>query len=316
MLSAKKCFKTSIGGQALIEGVMMRGPEKIAMAVRLPDGGIDVETEALDAKAVKKWYKKVPLIRGVFNMVDNLKVGYRYLMKSAEKAGLEEEEEEPSGFEKWLTDKFGDKLMKGVMVAASVVSVAVALLLFAAVPTFVTKWIGSFADLGGWRNVLEGVIKIGIFVAYLAAISGMKDIKRLFQYHGGEHKTIFCYEAGLELTVENVRRQPRFHPRCGTSFILIVLVIGILVFSLPFVPWDNGFLRVGIKLLLLPVIAGIAYEIIKLAGRYDNPATRIISAPGLWMQRLTTREPDDGEIEVAIASFKAVMPDNKEDAKW
>ena len=312
MKETKAGFKTSIGGQALIEGIMMRGPELSAMAVRTQDGEIDVET--WENKNVKKWYKKTFFIRGVFNLVDSLRMGYTCLMKSAEKSGMDFEDEEPSKFDKWLTEKCGDKMGKVISGFALVAGVAIALLLFMVLPTFLVKGIDFLIPLGGFKTLLEGIIKIAVFVGYLAAVSRIPDIRRVFQYHGAEHKTIACYESGAELTVENVRKCRRFHPRCGTSFLLIVLVISIIVFS--FVPWFSGFLRVALKLLLLPVVVGIAYEIIKLAGRYDNIATRIVSAPGLWLQNLTTNEPDDDQIEVAIASMLPVLPRVQGEDEW
>lgn len=308
------CKKSSIGGQALLEGVMMRGPEKEAMAVRLPDGTIDLEVWDLP-KA--KWYKKVPFVRGPVNFIGSMLDGYKCLTKSADKAMQGIEEEEPSKFEKWLTEKLGDKLMTIVMVIASVLGVALALTLFMFLPSLVTKGIGLLLPLGDFaKTCIEGLIKIGVFIAYIALTSLMKDIKRTYEYHGAEHKTIACYEAGDELTVENVKKHLRFHPRCGTSFIFIVLFISIIVFSVFRVPWDVLWLRVLIKVAVLPVIVAIAYEIIKLAGRHDNIITRIVSAPGLWIQRLTTREPDDGQIECAIAAFKPCVPEDLEKDQW
>lgn len=308
------CKKSSIGGQALLEGVMMRGPEKEAMAVRLPDGTIDLEVWDLP-KA--KWYKKVPFVRGPVNFIGSMLDGYKCLTKSADKAMQGIEEEEPSKFEKWLTEKLGDKLMTIVMVIASVLGVALALMLFMFVPSLVTKGIGLLLPLGDFaKTCIEGLIKIGVFIAYIALTSLMKDIKRTYEYHGAEHKTIACYEAGDELTVENVKKHLRFHPRCGTSFIFIVLFISIIVFSVFRVPWEVLWLRVLIKVAVLPVIVAIAYEIIKLAGRHDNIITRIVSAPGLWIQRLTTREPDDGQIECAIAAFKPCVPEDLEKDQW
>lgn len=308
------CKKSSIGGQALLEGVMMRGPEKEAMAVRLPDGTIDLEVWDLP-KA--KWYKKVPFVRGPVNFIGSMLDGYKCLTKSADKAMQGIEEEEPSKFEKWLTEKLGDKLMTIVMVIASVLGVALALGLFMFLPSLITKGIGLLLPLGDFaKTCIEGLIKIGVFIAYIALTSLMKDIKRTYEYHGAEHKTIACYEAGDELTVENVKKHLRFHPRCGTSFIFIVLFISIIVFSVFRVPWDVLWLRVLIKVAVLPVIVAIAYEIIKLAGRHDNIITRIVSAPGLWIQRLTTREPDDGQIECAIAAFKPCVPEDLEKDQW
>ncbi len=310
----KQAFKTSIGGQALIEGIMMRGPQAVSMATRLPDGTIDVE---MIPGAVKQRPKilKLPVIRGCVNFVDSLVVGYKCMMKSAEKAGMEEEGE-PSRLEQWLDRVFSDKFANFLMGAASILGVILAVFLFIYLPALAVKGLSMLFDLGWAKSLVEGLIKIAIFVIYLAAVSRMEEIHTTFCYHGAEHKTIACYEAGEPLTVENIRRQIRFHPRCGTSFILIVLIIGILVFSLPILPWDNVLLRSGIKILLMPVVIGVAYELIKLAGRHDNPVTRAISAPGLWLQRLTTNEPDDRQIEVAIAAMERVIPQEKGLDRW
>ena len=310
-------FKSKIGGQALIEGVMMRGVDTEAMAVRLPNGEIDLEQWELKPA---KWYRKVPFIRGCVNMIVSFVDGYKCLSKSADKSMEGIEEEEPSKFEKWLTDKFGDKLMNAVMVVATVLGVFLALLLFLYLPALATKGLSllipKLNDLTFVKNLIEGLIKIGIFVIYLWATSLLSDMKRTYQYHGAEHKTIFCYEHGLELTVENVRKQKRFHPRCGTSFTFLVLFISIFVFSVFQVSWNSLILRVGIHILLLPIIVAIAYELIRLAGRYDNIVTKIISTPGLWIQRLTTKEPDDSQIEVAIAAFKPCIPEDRERDRW
>lgn len=308
-------FKTSIGGQALIEGIMMRGPKEVAMATRLPDGSIDVEMMSGLLKARPK-ILRLPIIRGVVNFIDSLSVGYKCMMKSAEKAGLEEEAEEPSKFEKWLDRVFSDKFVNVLMGAASVAAVFLGVFLFIYLPALAVKGLSMLVDLGWAKALVEGLIKIAILVGYMAAVSRMKEIRTTFCYHGAEHKTIACYEAGEELTVENIRRQIRFHPRCGTSFILIVLIIGILVFSFPIVPWDNLLLRSAVKILLMPVVVGVAYELIKLAGRYDNFLTRILSAPGLWLQRITTNEPDDAQIEVAIAAMERVIPQEKGLDRW
>lgn len=305
-----KHFKTSIGGQALIEGVMMRGPRKTAMAVRKPDG--ELETQIWDNKPARAW-NRIPLVRGVVNMVSSLVVGYRCLMKSAEISTEGLEEEEPSRLEKWLEEKLGDNLMKAVMLVGSVLGVVIAVGLF----MFLPAWLVGLGEgvLPRWAmSLIEGFIKIGVFLAYMALVGLMPDMRRLFQYHGAEHKTIACYEAGEELTPENIRKYPRFHPRCGTSFIVIVLILGILIFSV--VTWSNALVRTVLKLCLLPVVVGIAYELIKLAGRYDNLFTRIISFPGLKIQHLTTREPDDSMIEAAIASMKPVIPENEGEDVW
>lgn len=309
MSEAKVLKKTSIGGQALIEGVMMRGPDKTAMAVRLPDGSIDVETWE-NPPAFKSWYRKTPLVRGVFNFVDSMLQGYKCLMKSANKAGFEDEE--PSKFEKWLSDKLGASMSSVVSVVALILGVALAIGLFVIIPTALSGWLGYLLDLPQFaRTIIEGVMKIIIFILYLALVSRTPDIRRVFEYHGAEHKTIACYEASEELTPENVARFTRFHPRCGTSFILIVLVISILVFSV--VTWKSLIIRIILKLLLLPLVVSISYEIIKFAGRHDNPLTRVISAPGLWLQRLTTSEPQLDQIAVAIASVTPVIPNDESD---
>lgn len=307
-MSQQKPFKTSIGGQAVIEGVMMRGPKKTALSVRLPDGTIS--TEDWPTPPNHQWYKRTPFIRGVFNFFDSMACGYDCLMKSAEKSGLEDEE--PSRLERWLQEKLGDRYMKVLEGIIMVFAVVLALGLFMVVPTYLVKMLSPYVPNDFVLTVIEGVLKISLFLLYMVAISRMKDIQRVFQYHGAEHKTIFCYEHGDELTVENVRKYSRFHPRCGTSFLVIVLLLSILVFSV--LSWGNVWLRVLLKLLCLPIIMSISYECIKLAGRCDNLFTRILSAPGLWTQRLTTREPNDSQIEVAIASMKRVIPENYQEA--
>ncbi|MBP0981543.1 MAG: DUF1385 domain-containing protein [Oscillospiraceae bacterium] len=289
---------------------MMRGPFTTAMAVRKPDGELDIsqwETE----KGAKPWYKKAPFIRGSFNFIDSMAVSYKCLMKSAEIAGFEEE---PSAFEKKLEKLFGESFSKVLSGFAMVLGVLLAVLLFMVLPTVLVSLIKPFISSQWLMALCEAVVKIAIFMAYIIAISRMSDIKRVFQYHGAEHKTIACYEAGEELTVENVKRHSRFHPRCGTSFILIVLIVSALVFSL--VTWDKLIVRIALKLICLPIVVGITYEIIKLAGRYDNVCTRIISAPGLWMQRFTTNEPDAGQIEAAIAAMLPCIPEDKEQDNW
>lgn len=311
----KSCKKTSIGGQALIEGVMMRGVGKAAMAVRLPDGTIDVEIQKTKLAKDKSFVFRVPFVRGLFNFIDNMIFGYKYLMKSAEKSGLDLEESE-SKFDKWLEKHFGNKIMTVVSAIAMVFGVVLAVGLFILAPMGIVWLLEKVVPLGGFKTLIEGLIKIVVFVAYLALVSQTKDIRRVFEYHGAEHKSIACYEAGDELTVENVKKYKRFHPRCGTSFLLIVLIVSILVYSLIQFSWGNLLLRAALKILLLPIIVGISYEIIKLAGRYDNIFTRILSAPGLWIQRFTTREPDDSQIEVAIASLNPVLPEENENDNW
>ncbi len=323
--------KTRIGGQALIEGIMMKGVSTGAMAVRMKDGSIDVEEWDINDK---KWYEKVPIIRGSFNFVKTLTEGYTYMTKSAEKSGMMEDDsdEEQTKFEKWLDDKLGDKLTGVIMGIAMVIAVALAVVMFLFVPSYIftgIEYLAGDADISGWRTVFEGVLKIAMFVGYMALVAQMKDIRRTYEYHGAEHKTITCYEQGKELTVENVRQMCRFHPRCGTSFIIITLLVSILVYMVvPITPdmfkeWlgieNDGLailLRVVCKLILLPLVVGISYELIKLAGRYTNIFTKIISAPGLWMQRLTTREPDDSQIEIAIAAITPCLPNEGEDDSW
>ncbi|MBS6936845.1 MAG: DUF1385 domain-containing protein [Clostridium sp.] len=305
-----KTIKTSIGGQAVIEGVMMRGPKLTALSVRMPDQSISTET--WDTPNSNKWYKKTPFIRGVFNFVESLTDGYKSLMKAAEKAGLDDEEEEPSKFEQKLRQLLGDKFMPFLQGCILLFSLAMALFFFAFLPTTLVGFFKDYINHPLALSALEGLTKIAILILYLALISNMSDIKRVFMYHGAEHKTIFCYEHGEELTVENVRKYTRFHPRCGTSFLVIVLLLSILVSSM--VSWDNLWMRVGLKVLCLPIIMSLSYECIKFAGRHDNLFTRILSAPGLWTQRLTTREPDDSMIEVAIASMKKVIPENPNEA--
>lgn len=310
MEKPKECFKTSVGGQALMEGIMMRGPEKICVAVRRPDGTLDMTCE--DVKH-HRW-QKIPLVRGAAAMIENLVLGYRYLMHSAEVSMPEEAEEEPGRFEKWLGEHAGPGVQNFFMALAAVCGGLLAIVLFMVLPTAIVGLIDRFLPLGWGKVVLEGVLKIALFVGYLFLCTRMKEIHRVFEYHGAEHKTIACYEAGEELTVENVRHHRRFHPRCGTSFMILVLIVSILLFSV--LPWSSTGLRVLLKLLLLPVVMGVSYELIKLAGRYDNLFTRIISAPGLWLQRLTTFEPDDSMIEVAIAAVTPVLPDHPDEAKW
>lgn len=304
---------TSIGGQALIEGVMMRGPKQTAVAVRLPDGTISVENLNIEYLRDKYKWLRLPFVRGIAGFFDSLKVGYRALIHSAEKAGIEEEE--PTKFDKWLERVFGDKIMGVVAGAASVLGVALALLLFFVLPTWIFNLMAGAAPVLSttiaYRSVIEGIMRIAIFLVYIILCARMKEIHRVFEYHGAEHKTIFCYENEEELTVENVRRHSRFHPRCGTSFMIIMLLLGIIVGF--FIPFTNPFLRSAVKILCVPVIVSVGFELIKLCGKYDTVLTRAVSAPGMWMQRITTKEPQDEMIEVAIEALKAVIPENGED---
>ena len=308
-----KQHKTSIGGQAIYEGVMMRGPKKYAVSVRLPSG--EIETTVHDNKSIKDRYPifKLPLLRGVAGLFESMGVGYKTLMYSFEAAGFEEEE--PTKFELWIERVLGKSASKVFIAIGAVLGVALALVLFILLPSLGVKFISPVIPTWS-RSLMEGIIKIAIFICYLLAVSKMPEIARTFEYHGAEHKTIFTYEAGDELTVENIRKNSRYHPRCGTSFMLIVLVISIMISSLPIVTWDNVLLRSLTKIALLPVVVGISYELIHLAGRHDNVFTRVISAPGMWLQRITTKEPDDSQIEVAIASVIPVLTGNPEDDKW
>ncbi len=376
-------MKTSIGGQALLEGIMMRGPARTAMAVRNPEGEIVLEewdTEKGKAKGVRK----IPVVRGVFNFIDSMKTGYKCLMRSAEISGLEEVEEEiarekeekkrakkekkankdqkdqkteeidavaevkpaeeATECEKTENDESAEAgdikpekaeekkssgLMTGIMVISTVLGIGLAVLLFVFAPTWLSTLIlgpEATSKYEIWVAVLSGVFKVVILVAYMALVCLMKDIRRTFMYHGAEHKTIFCYEQGLELTVENVRKQRRFHPRCGTSFLVLMVLVSIIIMMpvgillkmvLPEFILANSILytliRTLIALILMPLIMGVGYELIRVAGRHDNVLTRIISAPGVWLQHITTKEPDDSMIECAIAAMEKVIPEDNSD---
>ena len=309
----KEKFRTSVGGQALMEGVMMRGPKRLCCAVRRPDGGIETDIKELPPK---KWYEKVPFVRGVFAMIGSMITGYQCLMYSADIAMQDSEDSEPeSKLDKWLDEHLGEKFQNALTVCAALMGGVVAILLFSVTPTSVVGFVSRFVPLGRWgRVVLEAVLTMAIFVAYLALCSRMKEIHRVFEYHGAEHKTIACYEAGEPLTVENIRKYSRFHPRCGTSFLILTLLVSIAVFSV--IPWTGTALRVVYKLLFLPLVMGISYELLKLCGRTDNLLTHIIRAPGLWVQRLTVFEPDDSMIECAIQAVTPVLPENPEEGQW
>lgn len=311
----EKSFKSKIGGQALIEGIMMRGIDKAAMACRLPDGTIDLEEWPIRNGKTAPWYTKVPFIRGCFNFVITLKDGIKCTMKSAEKQITEDdEEEELSPFEQWLTDKFGEKLVSVIMMISVVVVLALALVIFKGVPVLAANLLTKAGAPESVRPISEGIIRLILLVGYMYLVSLTASMKTTFMYHGAEHKTIACYEARRELTVENIRGCSRFHPRCGTSFILIVLLIGIIVGI--FLPRENMWVRFGLQMLCLIPEASVSYELIKLAGRYDNIFTKIISAPGLWLQRITTREPNDKQIEVAVAALTPCLPKDSADDKW
>ncbi len=292
--------KVSIGGQALIEGIMMKSPEKYSIAVRKPDGDIDVQV--FDNNKVK--FQKIPVLRGIMNFFDSLVTGYKCIMHSTEIA-MEGEFEEDA-FDLWVKKHFGEKSGEIIAMVAGVLASALALVLFMVLPTTIAGIVDKIIPLGSFKTVVEGISKLIIFVIYLWLVSKMKEIRRVFCYHGAEHKTIACYEAGEPLTVENVKKYTRFHPRCGTSMMFIILIVSIVVFS--FVPWTSTLGRAAMKVVFLPVVVGIAYEILRYTGRHTNACTKVLAAPGLWFQRLTTNEPEDDMIEVAIASVNALLP--------
>ena len=296
-----------VGGQAVLEGVMMKSGDRTALAVRDETGS--VRTSVDTHTSVRKKYKflNIPLLRGIVNFVETMILSYNTLMKSADMLGIDDAAED-SKFEAWLRSKWGDKFMAVLMGIATVLGMVVGLGLFLYLPAFVTKWLDSLLGGIGWfRNVIEGVMKIAIFVAYIALCSLMKEMRRTFEYHGAEHKSIACYESGMELTPANAAKCSRFHPRCGTSFLFVILILSILVNSL--ISWENLALRVVLKILLLPVIVGLGFEFIMYAGKHTNFFTRLLSAPGLWMQRITTREPDESQLEIAITALKLAMSD-------
>ena len=321
-------FKTMIGGQALIEGIMMRGPKKDAIVIR---SGGELKVEISDRKLnPARSYKNWPVLRGIFNFFDSQVTGVKALMRSADLAP-EELQEEPSKFDQWLEKKLGnEKFQKFVTGFAVALGLGMSILLFFFLPSFISGFVDQWLPNNLVLNLVEGVIRICIFMAYMLLVSRMSEMKRVFAYHGAEHKTIRCYEAGLPLTVENVRVQTRLHPRCGTSFLLVVMVISILVFSvastglLTLIPgladMQGTFLyrliMLAFKLCLLPLVVGITYEINRWAGRHDNAFTRILTAPGMWMQNFTTNEPDDSMIEVGIAAVQAVLPEEEGTDLW
>lgn len=304
-MSEKKM--TSIGGQAVIEGVMMRGPHKIATAVRKPDGEIIIDEK--ENKSLGK-IAKVPIIRGVIAFISSMVIGVKSLMFSAKFYDVEDENKKEK--KKETKENMSDWMIYGSVILAICMSVG----LFIVLPNVISNiFVPNKEANPVIYNLVESIVKIAIFLGYLFAVSLMKDIQRTFEYHGAEHKTIFCYENGEELIPENVKKYSRFHPRCGTSFLLFVVIISIIVFSLVGV-YENPFINLGLRLLLLPLVAGISYEIIKFAGRSTSKYITWLNAPGKWLQRLTTREPDEKQIEVAIAALKAVIPENKDDDIW
>ena len=306
---------TSIGGQALIEGIMMRGPEKVAAAFLKPDKTIDVVIK--DAPLPAKKYKilGLPLIRGVANMINSLTIGMKFLTESATRAEeYEETPAEPDKLEMWLEKHFSKETIDNILIGVSMVlGILLPIGLYILLPSFLTSFLRPFVKSSLALNLIEGVIKMGIFLLFLKCTSLMKDMQRVYSFHGAEHKTIYCYEKGLPLTVENIRPQMRFHPRCGTSFLFVVLIVGILVYS--FISWNSVWMRILIRLICLPILVGVTYEIRRVVGRHDNAVTRIIRAPGLLVQRMTVFEPDDDMIRAAIEAVKPVIPDDGSD-KW
>lgn len=325
MAKQQEKFKTMIGGQALIEGIMMRGPEKDAIVVRTKDElKIDVKPRKIHKKgSFCTW----PLIRGVVNFFDSQVTGVKAIMQSAD-LSPEAAEEEPSKLDQWLEKKLGNKAFQNLLISVSVfLGLAMSIGLFFVLPMLARELLSRWIANPLLMSLIEGVIRIGIFVGYIALVSMMKEMRRVFAYHGAEHKTIRCYEAGLPLTVENIQKQTRLHPRCGTSFLLIVMILSILIFALAETVLNNHFevlhtlkgytfIRMGIKLMLLPLLVAISYEINRLVGRYDNWFTRILTAPGMWFQKFTTQEPDDSMVEVAITAVEAVLPEEEGADRW
>ena len=311
-------FKTMCGGQALIEGIMMRGPEKETIVVRKPDGELEVKVEPLKLVKARHPWLGVPFLRGPVNFVDSMVHGVKALMYSAEFYPEDEEgPAEPSKLDMWLEQHLSSEKAMSVVVTLSVIlGLGFSILLFFVLPTlitgFLTRWVQSRLAL----SLIEGVVRMVIFLVYLILMSQMKDMKRVFRYHGAEHQTIFCYENGLPLTVENVRSMPRHHPRCGTSFLFVIMAVAILIHAVLGIGWNNTWLRLAVRLLSLPIIVAITYEINRFVGRHDNWFTRILTAPGLWLQNWTTQEPDDSMIEVGIKALELVLPEEKGADAW
>lgn len=311
----QETFRTTIGGQALIEGILMRGPEKDAIVVRSPEGLV---TKVTERKFVKDKYPILgwPIIRGAATFLSSIITGVKALMFSADYFP-DDENAQPDKLDQWLEKHVPAEKLQTVLVAVSVVlSLGMTLCLFLLLPTFIA---GLFhAQSAAIHNLIEGAVKVLVFLAYLILCSRQKDVRRVFCYHGAEHKTIFCYEAGLPLTVENARIQPRHHPRCGTSFLFVVIIVSILVSSIvfPYINWQNIWVRIGVKLLLLVPVVGITYEFNRAVGAHNNWLTRILSAPGMWMQNFTTFEPDDSMLEVAIEAMKQVLPTEQGKDRW
>ena len=310
-------FRTSIGGQALIEGILMRGPKKQAIVVRSPEGlvtKVEELTLIRDKYPILGW----PIIRGAVTFIDSMVRGVKALMYSADYFP-EEEVGEPSKLDQWIEAHIPEEKMQKVLVWFSVLlSIGLTLVLFMLLPTFLAGLVDPYIHSAALHNLIEGVVKVAVFLGYLILCSKQKDVKRVFAYHGAEHKTILCYEAGLELTVENARKQPRHHPRCGTSFLFVVIIVSILFSSIvfSFVEWKILWVRVAVHILLLVPVVGITYEFNRYVGGHNNAVTRFLSKPGLWMQNFTTFEPDDSMLEVAIEALKLVLPEEKGADKW
>ena len=305
-------FRTTIGGQAVLDGIMMRGPETTVTYVRKPDGELASKTFPPAPKRSNKHPLKWPVVRGVYIFLSSLALGYSALDYSASFSELEDEE---SKFDKWLTKHFGGQaVQRAVMTIGMVLGVLLSVGLFILLPTLVAGWCAPLLTMAWMKNIAEGAVRLLIFLTYLTLVSRVKEIQRVFAYHGAEHKVIACYEAGLPLTIDNARACTRKHPRCGTSFLLVVVIVSVVVFS--FVSWSNPWIRMALRLALLPVVVGISYELNRLVGRYDNPITRFFRAPGLWLQNLTTREPDDSMLEVGIQALEAVLPGEKGADAW
>lgn len=308
--------KTNIGGQALIEGLLMIGPKNAATAIRKADGEIIVEKKELPPKGT---LSKIPVVRGIIGFVRQMIFGMKALMYSAELVEIDEEIEEPSKFDKFIERILGDKLKDVAIYFSVIIAIVLGVSLFILLPNFLADFITVTLDKttrGGViaRNLIEGIIRLIIFLSYLILVSKMKDIKRIWQYHGAEHKTIYCYEHGQELTVENIKKYSTKHPRCGTSFLFIVMIVSIIVFSL--VGWHGRLLNILFRILLIPIVAGISYELLKIGGRSENKIMKIVNAPGLALQLLTTKEPDEKQIEVAIEALKNVLVEDKNADNW
>ncbi len=299
-----------VGGQAVLEGVMMKSGDRCSLAVRTEDGGITLDNTTHTPVRKKHKIAGIPIVRGCVNFIEQMSLSMKMLTKSADMQGIDLDEPETK-FEKWLADKFGDKILNIAMAIGMVLGVGLGVILFLMLPTFAAKGVDLL--IGGFvgripilTSAVEGLIRMGIFVGYIALTSLMPDIRRTYEYHGAEHKSVACFEEGMALTPENAAKCSRFHPRCGTSFIFVMLIISIILNS--FLSWDNVWLRFGSKILMLPLIVGLGYEFIRYAGAHSNVFTRIVSAPGLWMQRITTREPDERQLEVALAALVNAIP--------